>query len=144
MTDSFALKYYSNMLLQIKRGFRNDTVVNAKLYLLLAIFDLIESNVIRDNKIFYTYDLTDLYDNYHSQQERNFKTPLFRPFYYLSSDGFWHIEWKDKSKAIRISDSFLRKNVDYAHLDNALWDLLQDKQNRNALRQNIINFYFKK
>ena len=144
MTDSFALKYYSNLLLQIRRGFRNGTVVNAKLYLLLAIFDLIESNVIRNNKILYTYDLTNLYDNYHSQQECNFKTPLFRPFYYLSSDGFWHIEWKDKSKAIRISDNFLRNYVDYAYLDNALWDLLQDEQCRNVLRQSIINFYFKK
>ena len=144
MTDNLTLKYYSNLLLQIKRGFRNGTIVNAKLYLLLAIFDQIESNVIHDNKIFFTNDLTNQYDKYHNQYERNFKTPLFRPFFYLSSDGFWHIEWKNKGKAIRISESFLRNNVDYAHLDNALWDLLQDEQNRNILRQSIINFYFKK
>lgn len=36
----------------------------------------------------------------------------------------------------------LYDKVDYAHLDNALWDLLQDAENRARLREEIVNHFF--
>lgn len=144
MSDDLTFKYYSNLLLQLKRGYRGGFVVNAKPYLVLALFDMIEFELVRENRFGFDSVLNDRYTAYNAQYQQRFSTPLFRPFFYLTTDGFWHIEWKDKDKPIRVSDSFMCNNVEYAHLDNALWDLLQEERNREALRQNIINFYFKK
>lgn len=55
----------------------------------------------------------------------------------MASDGFWHIEWKNQSET-KISAKYLKENVKYARFDNALWDLLQDSESRQALREVII------
>jgi len=64
---------------------------------------------------------------------------MHKPFNYLQSDGFWHIQMKttiplQSAKAIR-------DNVEYAFLDNALWDILQDRETRELLKNEIIRFF---
>ena len=54
-------------------------------------------------------------------------TPYFKPFYYLQFDGFWHLKGNtDIVKTNRPSPKYIRENVEYAYLDNAFWDLLQE------------------
>lgn len=137
MTTNLKLKYYSSELLRIKRGYRNGCVVNAKPYLLLAIFDLIVQFHIVDNHVLFDEMLKNQYEYIHVTYESSPITSLYKPFYYMASDGFWHIEWKNQSE-IKISAKYLKENVKYARFDNALWDLLQDSESRQALREVII------
>lgn len=39
------------------------------------------------------------------------------------------------------SNKFIRDNVEYAYLDNALWDLLQDKDIRELMKSEIVRFF---
>lgn len=68
---------------------------------------------------------------------------MFKPFYYLVSDGFWMINWKDNGNSTIVSAKNLRENVWYASLDGALWNILQDEENRIALQNTIIENFFK-
>lgn len=140
MSNNLKLKYYTTEFLRIKRGYRNGHIVNAKPYLLLAIFDLIESSYIFDNRILFDETLKNQYEYCHSFYESTPITSLYKPFYYLASDGFWHIEWENRGE-IKISAKYLRENVKYAKFDNALWDLLQENENRQSLRDVIIKHF---
>lgn len=70
-------------------------------------------------------------------------TPIKYPFYHIKSDGFWKLEWKADSPAVPAapSDKFLRENLAYAMLDNALWDILQEKEVRDFYKAAIIDYY---
>jgi putative restriction endonuclease len=71
-------------------------------------------------------------------------TPFFKPFYYLQFDGFWHLKGKtDNVKTDRPSPKFLRENIDYAYLDNALWDLLQEASIREHFKLIIESHHLK-
>ena len=41
------------------------------------------------------------------------------------------------------SPKFIKENIEYAFLDDGLWDLLQDKSVRNGFRELIISYYLK-
>lgn len=131
-------QYYCYVFMQMKRGNSRGRIINAKPIFLLSLFDLIEKKEIIDNKVFYSEQVKGCYEHYYNTYEPAMEaTPLYKPFYHLISDGFWHIEWKNQSE-IKISAKYLKENVKYARFDNALWDLLQDSESRQALREVII------
>lgn len=131
------LRYYSSEFLRIKRGFCKGKVVNAKPFLLLATIDLISENLVWENQIHFNSTLEERYLYYHSKYSDGQITEMYKPFYYMISDGFWHIEWESCDR-VKVSNGFLRENVKYAQFDNALWDLLQDPKCRQTLREVII------
>lgn len=136
--NNLKLQYYCYVFMQMKRGNSRGRIINAKPIFLLSLFDLIDKKEIIDNKIFYSEQLNELYQQYYNIFEPNMETtPLYKPFYHLTSDGFWHIEWENRGE-IKISAKYLRENVKYAKFDNALWDLLQENENRQLLRDVII------
>ncbi|MBR1889816.1 MAG: hypothetical protein IJ816_04215, partial [Alloprevotella sp.] len=59
------------------------------------------------------------------------------PFYYLK----WKSATKIPRQAITPSVKFLRENIEYACLDEGLWELLQDPETRNELRDAIIQHF---
>lgn len=139
--NNLKLQYYCYVLMQMKRGNSRGRIINAKPIFLLSLFDLIEKKEIIDNKVFYTEQVEGCYKHCYNTYEPAMEvTPLYKPFYHLISDGFWHIEWKVQSE-IKISAKYLKENVKYARFDNALWDLLQDSESRQALREVIIKHF---
>lgn len=58
----------------------------------------------------------------------------------MSAEPFYHIKWKKQQDRLPhdSSSKFIRENVEYAYFDNALWDLLQDKETRDYFRESII------
>lgn len=72
------------------------------------------------------------------------------PFFYLRSDHFWHLhpnagyEAAVKSTNQMRASSSLREMIAYASLDEQLFILLTNKESREAIRQAIIDAYFKK
>ena len=61
--------------------------------------------------------------------------------FYLGSEDFYFI--KGKKAHTTPSAKFLRENVEYACLDDDLWELMQDPETRNELRDAIIKHFIK-
>ena len=73
---------------------------------------------------------------------------FLKPFYHLASSPFYHLIWKRDFESPSMSSSpsakYLRENLLYAKLDDELWELLQDAENRDYIKQNIISRYLTK
>lgn len=144
MPDSLKIRYYKVALLSIKRSGKGGVFVNAKPILLLAFFDLISHGRVNDNKFYFNPDLIQIYKNIHQLYEPNKNiTPCEYPFYHLRNDGFVTLALVDNYQTLPHTPSakYLRENVKYASLDNALWDLLQDVDARNILLNTVISHF---
>ena len=146
--NTYALDLYRQMFLCLKRG-RNSVggKSNAKPILLISILELIPTlneNVFRISDILlnnYYKTNCKLYDCYKS-------SPIILPYYHLQAEPFYEIIWKDKSNIPIIKHSPSQKLLsDYivgTKLDDELWELLQTPENREYLRNYIINQYLSK
>ena len=141
MERSLNYQLYENMLLSLKRNSKNGIASVAKPVYVLSIFEGIKTNMILDNKL-YSKDLIPIYTKI-CKQEGIDKIPFFYyPYCYLRSDGFYNFRWKGPQiKIISPSAKFIRDHIDYAYLDNALWDLLQDAEIRKEYKELIENYY---
>lgn len=143
--NTYALDLYRQMFLSLKRG-RNSVggKSNAKPILLISILELIPTlneNVIRLSDIL----LNNYYKTNCKLYDCNISSPIIFPYYHLQSEPFYEIIWKDKSKIPIIKHSPSPKLLsDYivgTKLDEVLWELLQVPENREYLRNCIINQY---
>ena len=143
--NTYALDLYRQMFLCLKRG-RNSVggKSNAKPILLISILDLIPSlneNVIKLSDIL----LNNYYKTNCKLYDCNKSSPIILPYYHLQSEPFYEIIWKDKSKTPIIKHSpspkLLLSYIIGAKLDDELWELLQVQENREYLRNCIINQY---
>ena len=129
------------MLLSIKRSNKKGTFINAKPILLISFFELIAKGVVNDNKFLFDEKLIHVYNEFSVQfeKEKNITSCVY-PFYHIRNDGFINITFKDFLKSLPHTPSarFLRENIKYASLDNALWDLLQNEDARIFLREVVI------
>lgn len=141
--NQLKFQYYKVAFISIKRSALNGSYNNAKPILLLSILDEIENGSIKDNVIYYSQELQETYNKNANKYSKTNSTPLLYPYYYLHSDDFYHLEGTQKElKLVKTpSAKYLQENVKYARLDNALWDLLQDSESRQALREVIIKHF---
>ena len=141
MAKDILVRYYTNIILAIKCAHVAGRLVLAKPALLLDTIDAISKKKVVKNKLFYD-DLKESYSDV-CIEFRIKETPMNYPFYFLASENFWNLHWNcDPVKTKAPSEKMLHDKVDYAHLDNALWDLLQDTENRARLREAIVNHFF--
>ncbi|WP_304959885.1 hypothetical protein [Bacteroides caecimuris] len=111
----------------------------AKPIFIIALIEAIEKRISTNNRFFYE-TLVDLYKQiYHLYIGMNI-TPMHKPFYHLQNDGFWHIQYINSPICIN-SVKAINGHVEYAYLDNALWDLLQDKEARKTIKEEIVRFF---
>lgn len=142
MYSELKLLYYRTMLIQTRRGNKNGRIINAKPILLITVFDNIGSGKITNNKIYFDYELMNDYEKCYTIFEPEKKiTPIHKPFFHLQSDGYWHLFWSNNVENKVYSAKLLREDIKYASFDNALWDLLQDFEARNILKEALITFY---
>ena len=143
--------YYSHELLRLNCAHIHGRKILAKPILLLAIISVIEEKIITENKFVWNKDddsfcrfekiYKDLYLGYVPNE---YQTPLYKPFFHLKHEAFWHLDVKDKESIPQMSSiSFLRNKLNYAYLDPSLWDLLQSPDVREEYKQLIINFFLK-
>ena len=140
--------YYKNSILSIHRGFAFGIPSNAKPLFLLSIIKGIEEGVIIGNKFEYEERLETIYSKLCSQYESNRKAaPFYKPFFHSIREQYYSIKWKDgklpEHKWHTPSPKFIKDNIDYAFLDDGLWDLLQEKSVRDEFCELIVNYYLK-
>ncbi len=142
------VSYYTNLILSTGRGYNKGLPSNAKPLYLIAIIDGISCGDIMGNKLHFDETLLSLYINTCKKLEPwREAAKFYKPFFHMKSEPYYFIKWKDGVKNINASQTpsakYLRENVEYACLDDELWELLQDSETRNELRDAIIQHFIK-
>lgn len=137
---------FSELFSKITRGNFRGVFSNAKPIYLLSIIDLIQ--VKQDNRFLLSDKiLNGLYLDNLNQFDKSCKTALINPYFHLDSEPFYELIWKSderpETNSHTPSAKYLRENLAYAKLDDDLWKLLQVLENREYLKQVIINRYLK-
>ena len=148
MSSNILQKYVKKME-KLRRGEKgNEGPAPHKPLLLLAVIDLIRQGRIRENKIFPSPDLVEMFMRYWSILVAN-RTPNFAmPFFHLKGDKFWHLYPNKKQEGKLNATRRIRKIsnlleiVYYASLDPELFVLLTNSENRETICQALVNRYF--
>ncbi|WP_375478520.1 HNH endonuclease [uncultured Nostoc sp.] len=141
------LAYYVNKFANLRVS-RSSGVALNKPILLLSIIEMISQGEIRQNQIPLSAELIATFLKLWSHLEPVRKPDIGQPFFYLRSDGFWHFqpnlgfELTVTSKAKIVTPGAIRQAVEYACLDDELWSLLQNSQDRTVLTHTLINSWF--
>ncbi|MBS1258877.1 MAG: hypothetical protein MAG551_01941 [Candidatus Scalindua arabica] len=117
--------------------------------LLLTIIENIENKNIFSNKVFITSEIVASFKkNWSLLVKTNHNISFALPFYHLRSDKFWTLKPKvGFENALNISSAMrgfknLNQVVDYAEINEDLFELLANEDSRNILRFVILNTYF--
>lgn len=141
--SAFLQELYSDLIIGIKCGSYQGHKIKAKPVMLYCVIIMIEEGLIVENRIYFNKSLEEYYKRVFVKIEE-VVTPYFKPFYYLQYDGFWHLKgFSNLSKTSRPSPKYIRENVEYAFLDNAFWDLLQDSDIREHFKSIIKSHHLK-
>lgn len=143
-----SLKHYIHRFENLKVD-KSHGIAPHKPVLLLSIIQLIENGSIDSNRIYITPELVSAFKSYWHLLVTSKHTAIFAlPFYHLTSDKFWRLIAKPgyektlELKGAMRSFNNLNAAVDYAEIDNTLFDLLKVKENRDILRWAVLNKYF--
>lgn len=139
MRSGLKISYYKNLLLSMNVARFHGQVNIAKPIMMLSIIRGIENGSIKANRILYSESLITSYNKLFTSYSDNAITPSEYPFYYLGSEDFYYI--KGKKAQTTPSAKFLRENVEYACLDDDLWELLQEPETRKELKEAIIRHF---
>lgn len=140
------VKIFSELFLKITRGNYRGVFSNAKPIYLLTLIELATH---QKNNRFYLFDkvLNELYVDNLLLFDNNCKTSLINPYFHLDSEPFYELVWrfdeKPETNSYTPSAKYLRENLAYAKLDDELWGLLQVQENRDFLKQVLINRFLK-
>ncbi|NJK50580.1 hypothetical protein HC931_22875 [Candidatus Gracilibacteria bacterium] len=111
--------------------------------LLLSVIDLTAQDFISDNKIAVSENLINTFNRYWKILNSEYEGGLHYPFLHLQSEGFWHIEFKPEFNGLQPkTTNKLKHAVEYASLDNELFELIQDPVSRQTLVDTLIDVWF--
>lgn len=118
--------------------------------LLLAVMDLIEAGIIRENAVPYDERLLSVFDQYWTACCGDRPTNPLQPFWYLKGDGVWSHVPRPGHK--RVLEALLpgkvpalrsyRESAAGARLDPELFQAMQSESGRHELRQLLLGRYF--
>lgn len=125
-----------------------------KICMLLAVLDLAKSGVLEENKIFFTPALVERYKAFFAAAAAlNDRPNPHYPFFFLrgklsnESPSFWHLQARPgredilpKLEVRTLSD--LTENIEFAWLDENLFDLLKDVKNIELLEETLTSYWF--
>jgi putative restriction endonuclease len=116
---------------------------------LLAVLELFEQGLLPTNQIFFSSELIAAYLKYWNQLGSvSQRANISLPFFYLMSDGFWHLKPKPGFDSVLASLSntktlrALKQVIKYAFLDRHLFELLSDKKARTSFVDFTISAWF--
>jgi putative restriction endonuclease len=140
------LDYYCQCFAKLKVSKTKDRgTASHKPILLLSVLELITQRSIVENRILVSDELIDVFKKYWSilVTPSIYTDALHYPFVHLRSSGFWHVNFNDRFTGARIkTTNKLKEFVDYAYLDNELFELLQDALARQILIDSLVANWF--
>jgi len=115
--------------------------------MMFAVIDLIEQGHINNNRIYYDNILKNRFSwHFERLKQGNDADSPFLPFFHLKSSGIWHLSIKPEEVTsfgamTSASDASITRTIEYAFLDDALFQFLKSPQTssilRNALSSNL-------
>lgn len=87
---SLQVDYYKTLLLQTKRGKGIGKPSNAKIFFLLSLFKRIDEGELSEDKIYFDDSTKDKYLEECSKHPDDYVTPIYKPFFHLSSSPYYH------------------------------------------------------
>ena len=140
-----SLQFYAEKLNTLNMNRQHGGVSPHKVCMLLAVMDLITNKSISNNRIFFDdvlrQEFSSHFNMYRTEADRD--SPHL-PFFHLRSEGFWHHQPKPgqavayQSLTTVSGPGELNSNVAYAYLDEALFQLLQNKVAREYLKASLL------
>lgn len=126
---------YEVRIQNVKRATVEGQKAIAKPALICAVLIAYAQGALTDGRIYLNDTLRLLYAKVFKMAKGPGSTKIEYPFYFLHSDGFWHLHWKDgeEIKMETPSSKFLEEHVKYATLDDDLWFLIQNREYRARL-----------
>ena len=142
--NTYVLDMYRQMFASLRRGNVRGAYSNAKPLFLLSIIDYITHLDTPNHFIWGDKNFENIYISNFKIYDCSVPTPFWKPFYYMSSEPFYDLIWQEppNEKLLKHpSGKLLKEHLSFAKLDDELWDLLQVAENREYLRNCIINQY---
>ncbi len=142
--NTLCIRYVSTNVASLRRGNIKGLYSNAKPVFLLSIIDYITHLENPNHFIWGDKNFENIYISNFKIYDCSAPTPFWKPFYYMSSEPFYNLIWQkppNEELIRRPSGKLLKDHLSYAKLDDELWELLQDPENREYLRNCIINQY---
>ncbi len=120
-----------------------------KAAMLLSVLSLAEAGELAEGRICYSPDLIEIFGRFFDiVRSGSDKHTPFNPFFYLRSEGFWHLhphtgkgDLLNATRGIR-GPGQLIELVSHATLDDQLLALIADKKAREVLCHTLIDRYF--
>ena len=142
------IHFYSRAFSRLRVS-RSRGIAPHKPILLLSVIELIEQEMINQNKFSLSAELIASFLKYWSKLgTESHRSDIALPFFHMQSEGFWHLKAKPGFEAILSSRVKLRtitahhEVVEYAFLDDELFSLLQNSSTRSALTQILVTTWF--
>ncbi|MBP3716609.1 MAG: hypothetical protein J6I79_03810 [Paludibacteraceae bacterium] len=141
MKSQLQVSYYKNRILSMKVSRLKGENNIAKPVLFLAILKGIEDGEILGNRVVLSDYLESKYKEIFLSFRATKITSIAYPYYYLNSEDFYYVKGNTTKKTPSIK--FIKEEIEFAALDDELWDLLQDNEIRQIYAQAIISHFIK-
>ncbi len=143
-----SLAYYQEKLSSLNVDRSSGHPKPHKICLLFAVIDLIDKGSITQNRIELNDDLKSAFTfHFEKLKKGNDANNINQPFYHLLSEGFWHFKLKPnatqgleqlKAAGRTPSENQLKNLIEYAYLDQELFDYLKSKQTKPVLKEALL------
>lgn len=121
-----------------------------KLLLLLAVFDLLDTGKISDNRIYFDDQLGRAFrEQFNLLADPGDWMQISQPFFHLRSSSFWKHEIKlgrkaeyDKVSTPGGGSKKITENIEFAYFSNEAWQIIKEPSNRRQLSDTINSMIF--
>lgn len=141
------LSYYQKKFTRLNVS-RSKGIAPNKPILLLSVIEMIQRGQIRQNQILLSPELIATFLKLWRDLEPVRKPNIGLPFCYLKSDEFWHYQLKQRFETLTDTKidirslSSIKDTVEYAYLDDELFEILQNADARSYLTHVLIKTWF--
>ncbi|WP_416674139.1 hypothetical protein [Egbenema bharatensis] len=148
LRDIETLSYYAKKFQRLRVD-RAHGIAPHKPILLLSVIELIGKGAIKENKIYLSDELIKTFLKYWSYLGSESHNPdISRPFFHMRSGKFWHL-WANPGYEKIIASKMklktfaeVKRAIKYAHLDEDLFEFLQEPLTRASLLVVLVSRWF--
>ena len=143
---------YVEIFRNLSTGVQNGKKLPHKAVLLLSILTLIENGTITENKIHLDKTISNTFASTWGDYLHNSKIPsVWIPFWYMKSESFWHFKALADENILQNLLCFaghpsvgqMRNVIKYAYVDEQLFSLMKDREERLKLKKVLIETYLR-
>ena len=150
--SSRTIASYAKMFRNLSTGVQNGKKLPHKAVLLLSILESVGNETINENKIDLSKTVASSFAATWDTFQLGSKIPsVWIPFWYMKSEPFWHFKALTDESMLRNLLCFaghptvgqMRNVIKYAFVDEQLFELMRDSNERSALANALIETYLR-